>query len=288
MIQEAIAAATDGTSVFVRPGTYRENVDFLGKRIRVIGLNPDYPDGPLHPVIDGVGSGPVVCFIGGEGPDCTLAGFVITRGQGHLAGAVHCHGSSPTIANCLIVGNHSTGLKGAAVYCRSSSAALVNCTIADNLAGPQGAGIYLVDSELVLTNCIVWGNQPRQILQTSINPPIISYTDVQGGWVGTGTIDTDPLFVRAGRWVDPDDAAVTPEPGNPYAVWVEGDYHLKSRAGRRSEDTAGWHLDSMTSPCIDAGDPFSPVAEEPAPNGGRINLGAYGGTFRASKSASGL
>jgi hypothetical protein len=40
----------------------------------------------------------------------------------------------------------------------------------------------------------------------------------------------------------------------------------------------------MSSPCIDAGDPTQPVLEEPAPDGGRINMGAYGGTAEASKS----
>jgi len=43
-------------------------------------------------------------------------------------------------------------------------------------------------------------------------------------------------------------------------------------------------LDDVTSPCIDAGDPNSPVGDEPEPNGGRINMGAYGGTEEASKS----
>ncbi|HCO94134.1 MAG TPA: hypothetical protein DIU00_09315 [Phycisphaerales bacterium] len=43
-----------------------------------------------------------------------------------------------------------------------------------------------------------------------------------------------------------------------------------------------------TCPCIDAGDPNSPVAFEPFPNGGIINIGAYGGTLEASKSPSGL
>ena len=45
-----------------------------------------------------------------------------------------------------------------------------------------------------------------------------------------------------------------------------------------------WINDDVTSPCIDAGDPANPVAEEPSPNGGRINIGAYGGTSEASKS----
>ncbi|MGB2866389.1 MAG: GLUG motif-containing protein, partial [Sedimentisphaerales bacterium] len=43
-----------------------------------------------------------------------------------------------------------------------------------------------------------------------------------------------------------------------------------------------------TSPCIDTGDPGSPVAFEPYPNGGIINMGAYGGTDKAGKSPSGL
>ncbi|MGD2095402.1 MAG: hypothetical protein PVH77_10380 [Phycisphaerales bacterium] len=35
---------------------------------------------------------------------------------------------------------------------------------------------------------------------------------------------------------------------------------------------------------VDAGDPNSPVGDEPLPNGGVINMGAYGGTREASKS----
>jgi hypothetical protein len=38
------------------------------------------------------------------------------------------------------------------------------------------------------------------------------------------------------------------------------------------------------SPCIDAGDPNSDYSLEPEPNGGRINLGAYGGTVNAQVS----
>jgi hypothetical protein len=42
--------------------------------------------------------------------------------------------------------------------------------------------------------------------------------------------------------------------------------------------------DAVTSPCIDAGDMTSPIGFEPFPNGGVINIGAYGGTAEASKS----
>ena len=43
-------------------------------------------------------------------------------------------------------------------------------------------------------------------------------------------------------------------------------------------------MDEVTSSCIDAGDPASPIGLEPFPNGGIINMGAYGGTEEASKS----
>jgi hypothetical protein len=41
--------------------------------------------------------------------------------------------------------------------------------------------------------------------------------------------------------------------------------------------------DGVTSPCIDAGDPGSPVGRETFPNGHIINVGAYGGTIEASR-----
>ena len=93
-------------------------------------------------------------------------------------------------------------------------------------------------------------------------PITLNYSDVSGGYSGIGNIDTDPIFADADN----------------------GDYHLKSQAGRWDAATHSWVEDNVTSPCIDAGDPSSPIGVEPFPNGGRINMGAYGGTLQASKS----
>jgi hypothetical protein len=65
------------------------------------------------------------------------------------------------------------------------------------------------------------------------------------------------------------------------------DYHLKSREGRWNPTKQSWVRDQVTSSCIDAGDPSSSVGLEPSPNGGIINMGAYGGTAQASKSYTG-
>ena len=97
---------------------------------------------------------------------------------------------------------------------------------------------------------------------------IISYNDVWGNDSGSfynatpdiGNIFADPLFA------DPEN----------------GDFHLKSEGGRW--DGEKWVYDSLTSPCIDAGDPEDDYSNEPEPNGDRINMGAYGNTPEASKS----
>jgi hypothetical protein len=79
---------------------------------------------------------------------------------------------------------------------------------------------------------------------------------------GAGNIDVDPCFADA----------------------ASDDYHLKSQAGRWDPVSQNWVPDANTSPCIDGGDISSPIGDEPFPNGGIINMGAYGGTAEASKS----
>ncbi|MHC4865049.1 MAG: LamG-like jellyroll fold domain-containing protein [Planctomycetota bacterium] len=75
------------------------------------------------------------------------------------------------------------------------------------------------------------------------------------------------------------------EPNHPrFADVASGDYHLLSERGRYWPEHDVWVLDDMTSVCVDGGDPDDSPADEPMPNGGRINMGAYGGTAYASMS----
>ncbi len=132
-----------------------------------------------------------------------------------------------------------------------------------------------------IVDCIIYGNVDPQIRIGLGSKLTISYSDVQGGlegisgeidnvnW-GAGNIDKDPCFVRLGEWVNLD--------------VIEGDYHLLSERGRYWPAHDVWVLDGVTSPCIDAGNPAVNPASERQPNGGRINMGAYGGTAYASMS----
>jgi hypothetical protein len=281
-IQEAIEVAGQGVSIIVHPGTYRESLDLLGKSIHLKAVNPDAPGAGPCAVVEGTGAAPVVRFSGSPSP-CSLTGFVLTRGKGQPA-ALDCDGASPAITHCLIVGNRSNDPNGAVVYCRDSRAVLTHCTIADNYGGEQGAGLVLVDSDVTMTDSILWDNRPTEILALGTSRPTIRYCDVRGWWPDYGNLKIDPLFAGRGSWVHPSDPAQILSPSDGWAVWVDGDYHLQSQAGRWDPALLTWVQDAVTSPGIDSGAPTTPIGNEPEPNGGRVNLGAYGSTGEASRS----
>jgi hypothetical protein len=141
-----------------------------------------------------------------------------------------------------------------------------------------------------LTNCIV--RNGKDAICNTHGEIIIQYTNLVGGreavsdpyatitW-GEGNVEVEPDFADPGHW----DTNGTPEDPND-DCFVEGDYHLKGQAGRWGPASESWVKDDVTSPCIDAGDPSSPIGQEPFPSGGRVNMGAYGGTAEASKSLS--
>jgi len=143
-------------------------------------------------------------------------------------GGIYCNNSSPSLENVAISGN-SASTEGGGIYCYDSSPSLVNVTISGNSAYSYGGGIFCDwYSNPSLVNCILWNDSPQEIYIFDGSGVNATYSDIQGGWAGTGNINADPLFV---------------DPAN-------GDYHLS------------WTnypvQDSTMSPCIDAGDPNSP------------------------------
>jgi hypothetical protein len=181
-------------------------------------------------------------------------------------------GERMVITNCIFAGN-----RGRAIDSTSRYVIIENCTFSDN-STDRGSSALDTSRGSKVSNCIYWGNS-----HPAINDPeqeiLIKYCNVQGGWSGEGNIDVDPCFAMPGYW----DQNGTPD-NTSDDFWVDGDYHLKSEAGRWDPESESWVIDDVTSPCIDAGDPFTPVMYEPHPRGCFINMGAYGGTAEASKS----
>lgn len=167
--------------------------------------------------------------------------------------------SNPVLRGCLFVGNNA--LWGGGIHSDEGGPTLVQCTLSENSAEDTGAISGVHGAVYTLNGCILRGNLLWEIDNDS-SMTHVSFSDIQGGWPGDGNIDIDPLFSDA----------------------ENGDYHLKSQAGRWDPAAKVWIRDAVTSPCIDAGDPDAPIGLEPFPNGGVVNMGVYGGTAQASKS----
>jgi hypothetical protein len=95
----------------------------------------------------------------------------------------------------------------------------------------NSGGYANLSSDGIVSNDIIYGSSNTVYLDESSTIQV-SYSDIEGGWEGEGNIDTDPLFVA------PD----------------SGEFHLQA-----------------TSPCIDAGDPSSPLD----PDGTIADMGAF-------------
>lgn len=199
------------------------------------------------------------------------------------AGMYNGH-SSPIVSNCLFAGNcvlNAYGGRGGGVANFNSEAEFYNCTFAENRSQTSGSAVENLKSYPTFLNCIFWDNQVGwdgdEI--TGGEDVYIGYSNVQGGWSGPENIDADPYFARQGEW----DLNGTPKDAND-DLWLAGDYHLKSSAGRWDPDSQRWAYDNLISPCIDTGYHEDQVGEELGPNGGIINMGFYGGTHEASMS----
>ncbi len=233
---------------------------------------------------------------GGSGSHLVGCAF-IRNSAFEVGGAISNDRGVVSLRNCSLSGN-SAGIYGGGVFDMSDNywvgLSLENCSFAGNMAEMGNAlacdHYYWGAPGIVqLTNCILWDGGIEVWNNEDISV-MIGYNDVKGGqasiqdpcnavvW-GQGNIDADPCFADTGYW-DPNG---TPEDAND-DFWVDSDYHLRSQAGRWDASEGRWMTDDVTSPCIDAGDPMSPIGNEPFPNGGIINMGAYGGTAEASKS----
>ena len=151
-IQSAIDMALDGNLVVVAPGTYVENIDFLGKAITM--RSEAGADGTI---IDGNQAGSVVTFSSGMTEEAVIDGFTIRNGDAYEGGGIYCSLTSPTIMNCTISGNIAESY-GGGIYCYSSYPTITNCTISGNIAESYGGGIYCDHSYPTITNCIISDN----------------------------------------------------------------------------------------------------------------------------------
>jgi len=172
--------------------------------------------------------------------DCTFE----NNWAGYTGGALEIRGGNPSFTRCLIINNEAgeydwggSGISafggtmtfesctvagnisyenGGGMFVWNGIVSMKNCTISDNTAADMGGGIFLfshLSGSATLRSCILWNNEATEVEGKTIS---VQYSDVMGGYSGTGNRNEDPLFVDT----------------------AGGDYHLR------------WD-----SPCVDTGDP---------------------------------
>ncbi len=202
------------------------------------------------------------------GNSCLISGGAISDCYGKISNNIiagnRCQSGGGlfgciNIVNNTIVGNIATESGGAISQCPGY---IRNNIIAFNIADTIGG----IDGSCVSYYNAFWSNQNGNF--------------GGGATIGAGDIVANPLFANEGYW----DTNGTADESDD--VWIEGDYHLKSEAGRWNPYQLSWVKDDTTSQCIDAGNPESDWTMELWPHGKRINVGVYGGTTQASMSLS--
>ncbi|GEM_PF-3400295 len=116
-------------------------------------------------------------------------------------GIFNSHNSSPTVYNCVFSGNETIGILvggGGIGNYEESSPTITNCTFTNNESANVGGGIYNYHNcSPVITNCVFWGDLPDEV-STESGTPVVTYSNIQGGYPGTGNISADPLWVNPG------------------------------------------------------------------------------------------
>jgi len=169
-----------------------------------IGTLSDINDNSYH-VVKGANNAILSGFTVRAGNACVAAPDVNSYG-----GGIYCDGVSPTIINCVIADNNSTG-RGGGMYCNSCSPVVRDCFFVDNTCLSNGGGIYNNSASTKFTNCVFSSNGSDKgggIYNYSCLPVLINCTFVKNtanNASGGGAIynsSADPQVTNCILWDD--------------------------------------------------------------------------------------
>jgi subtilisin family serine protease len=186
-----------------------------------------------HSSVDGEwGAGGGVYCSGGSP---MLSNNVIAGNMGVWhGGGIYCSGGSPKILNNVVSGNWALAPQipacGGGIYCVNSCATILNNVITENTAqddimggfGPGTAGGVYCDSSATIVNNVITRNiangggggfgcgglpslRNNIIYRNTGTPqvlgtPVVTYSDIEGGYSGSGNIGADPRLADDRLW----------------------------------------------------------------------------------------
>ncbi|MEA3476080.1 MAG: hypothetical protein U9R23_06560 [Candidatus Cloacimonadota bacterium] len=293
-IQQAINSVGDGHTILVSPGTYYENLNFLGKEISLISYFSVTNDRCFieQTIIDGNQNGSCVLFVTGETENTLLQGFKLINGSGTQTsspntqlsgGGIACRNySNPNLFDLIITENtvSNTGTGGGIHCSHNASPYIKNVIISNNF---DGGGLFCWDyCNIILENVIISGNYSFSggamycsdysnvsLINVTIANNYADYHD------GIGCQNSDMTILNSVIWNY-----------QPIYVTQSGTVSISYSDIRNGWEGIGnidvdplffgyndFHLQS-DSPCIDTGNPDLQYNDA---DGSRNDMGAYGG-----------
>ena len=305
-IQRGIDASSDGDTVLVQPGNYKENINFNARNIVVGSLFLTTADVSYiySTIIDGDSSGSVITFVRGENRDATIIGFTIENGLASFGGGVFCSGSRPSILYNVISFNWASiegnvGY-GGGIYCLDSAPLISGNIISNNTAGGfeggHGGGIFCENSGPVVINNLIYGNDAGWgggVI--SISPDLVfinntlygNYAIWETGGI-RGLCCESNVIINSVIWNNMPtqiSGSIVAEYSDVEGGW-QGEGNIDVNPLFRDPEGGDFHLmadscgDIYNSPCIDAGDPAifdSTLGCDRGLGELRSDMGAYGG-----------
>ena len=178
-----------------------------------------------------------------------IGGVPVIDGGGYWAVSFFSGEGPGSVLKNVMVTNGYMG-----IFIAGSSPTIQNVNVIGNMFGIEAYSESYPD----IVNCILWDNSDGDLFGCQGRFSCVERAEEAAG---QGNIIDLPMFA------DPDN----------------GDFRLLSQHGRFAAALDMWVLDDVTSPCVNTGDPAINPADEIMPNGGRVNIGAYGGTAEASR-----
>ena len=121
-----------------------------------------------------------------NGSNPTVINCKFMGNQAVFGGGVYHLGSNPVYENVIFSGNKATG---GAIYNNGSNPIITNVTMAGN--GGYNGAIFNASSIPIVKNSIIFGNS----MPFNDSQSLISYSIVEGGYVGVGNLNLNPQFV---------------------------------------------------------------------------------------------